>query len=179
MSIKCRDMELAIANFFNYRQNIIVPNVSWGAGLHECDILVIKPSGIAIEVEIKVSLSDLKKDLEKKHKHKSKHIRMCYFAIPDKMIKHLDLIPERFGVIVVKDNSISKWQTRIERPATINKASDKMSQDKINKIMHLGTMRIWSLKDKNRDLKLKLDSVFNKIEIYEQWRDKNESCING
>ena len=47
-------------NFFNYRANLIVPNISWGLGLHECDLLVLTSSGYATEIEIKVSKADLK-----------------------------------------------------------------------------------------------------------------------
>jgi hypothetical protein len=56
--LKTAEMEVELGRYFNYRQNIIVSNVSWGLGIHECDLLIITKSGYATEVEIKVSLSD-------------------------------------------------------------------------------------------------------------------------
>lgn len=50
-----KEMQYAIANALGFRQNIIVPNVSWGAGLHECDLLVISKYNWATEIEIKIS----------------------------------------------------------------------------------------------------------------------------
>ena len=49
-------MEIAIARSWNYRRHLIVPNVSWGFGVHECDLLVISPSGYATEIEIKAAV---------------------------------------------------------------------------------------------------------------------------
>ena len=55
-----------------------MPNISWGLGVHEIDLFVVRPSGYAIEVEIKVSLSDFKADFNKKHTHSSPKIREFY-----------------------------------------------------------------------------------------------------
>lgn len=60
------EIETAIAMKLDIRKHIIVPNISWGAGLHECDLLVINKSGYATEIEIKISKSDLKKRLYQK-----------------------------------------------------------------------------------------------------------------
>jgi len=38
------EMELAVANFFGINSNIIVPNISWGVKIHECDLFIIKKS---------------------------------------------------------------------------------------------------------------------------------------
>jgi hypothetical protein len=65
--MKAIHVELAVASYFGIRRHLIVPNVSWGLGLrHECDLLIVRESGFAAEVEIKVSKSDLKKDVEKR-----------------------------------------------------------------------------------------------------------------
>lgn len=47
-------LQIACARYFNPRKNVIVPNVSWGMALHECDILVMTPAGVAYEVECKI-----------------------------------------------------------------------------------------------------------------------------
>lgn len=67
MKLNARDIEIAIAKMFNYRMNVIVPNVSWGLGLRcECDLLIVSQRRYATEIEIKVSKSDIKAD-KKKH----------------------------------------------------------------------------------------------------------------
>ena len=53
------EMEVAIAAYFGFRQNIIVPNISWGFMNHEADMFIVRKSGYAIEIEIKRSKSDL------------------------------------------------------------------------------------------------------------------------
>lgn len=51
-----KEIEIAIARYFGIRQNAIVPNVSWGLGFpYECDLLILRDSGFAIEIEIKIS----------------------------------------------------------------------------------------------------------------------------
>jgi hypothetical protein len=53
--LRAPDVELAVARFFNYRINLIVPNIYWGFGLnYEADLLIISPAAFATEIEIKV-----------------------------------------------------------------------------------------------------------------------------
>lgn len=144
-------MEICIAEYFGVRRNIIVPNVSWGVGLHECDLLIVRPSGHAVEVEIKVSLADLKKDAEKWHGHVDlkRRIGRLYFAIPLKLQdKAIGYIPEHAGVITV-DEDRRPWARRvaISREARWDREA-RFTDDEINKIARLGAMRIWSLKRK-------------------------------
>jgi hypothetical protein len=96
-------VEIAVANLYNYRANIIVPNVSWGWLLrHEADIIVVNKNNYVTEVEIKVSISDLKADFKKGHSHESKKIHRLVYAIPFTMLeKALPLIPKYCGIIVV------------------------------------------------------------------------------
>lgn len=73
--MKTIELEIAIMEYFGIRQNLIVPNVSWGMnGLHECDVLILSKAGYATEVEIKISKPDLLKDRDKKH---CKFIFLC------------------------------------------------------------------------------------------------------
>ena len=76
MKITTHKIEVALANHFNYRLNLIVPNISWGAFIwHECDLFIVSKAGYCTEIEIKISKSDLKKDFEKKHNHESDKIK--------------------------------------------------------------------------------------------------------
>jgi hypothetical protein len=135
-------IELAVADWFGYRANLIVPNVSWGLQIHECDLLVVTKSGYAYEVEIKISKADLKKDLQKRHQHINGKIKRLYFAIPEKLKNEVDLIPERAGIIVVD----TYGRCTLFRKAINNSTARRLSDDEKYKVAWLGTMRIWSLK---------------------------------
>jgi len=97
------DIELELANYFNPRSNLIIPNVSWGFNIHECDLLVVSPAGYITEVEIKISKSDIRADLKKRHKHFDTRIKRLFFAIPYNLQDYADLIPEHAGILAIDD----------------------------------------------------------------------------
>lgn len=136
------EIELAVAEYFGVRRNIIVPNVGWGLYLHECDLLILSKSRYAYEIEIKTSKLDLKRDSKKRHGHLSRKIKGLYFAIPEKLRSHMGLIPERAGIIVVNRNG----QVEKLREAEFNCNVGKFEQHEALKLAHLGSMRIWALK---------------------------------
>lgn len=131
----------------NPRLNLIVPNVYWGMGLdYECDLLCVTPSGYATEIELKVSKGDIKKDLIKRHQHDSKIIRRFFYGVPWSL-KDCDLIPVDAGIIAAKPDDC--WgSVKIIRPARVNKFSRKITEGERFKLMELGCMRIWGLKQK-------------------------------
>lgn len=145
-------MEIRLANYFNFRRHIIIPNISWGMNVHECDLFIISSSGYVTEVEIKVSKHDLLNDVKKKHKHESKLIKKLFFAIPENLEPYIDSIPERAGIIIVAEKQIYtnsfKKGIKVIRDAQINKGCEKLSPKAITKVLRLGTMRIWPLKKK-------------------------------
>ena len=152
--MKTIDMEIAIADYFNSRVNLIVPNISYGMGLHECDLLIITKSNYAYEVEIKVSSADLIRDIKKKHNHEHEKIKHLYFAIPSYLTEFTRYIPERAGIIVV-DNQVADsgiWQGCCKRirEAKIN-SKYRFTDTEIFNVARLGTMRIWTLKQKLRE----------------------------
>lgn len=146
------EMEIALANHFNYRQNIIVPNVSWGMGLrHECDLLVLSQSNYATEIEIKISKSDLLKDALKGHKHAHFGIiKRLFFAVPEHLKEiALKSIDPGAGLIVVDViDEYGKIKRTVVRPAKINTTVKPLSQDQVSNLLRLSNMRIWSLKEK-------------------------------
>jgi hypothetical protein len=153
--IKTIDIEIAIAKYFGVRQNIIVPNISWGLLTHEVDLLVVRKSGVAIEIEIKVSLQDFKADFNKRHHHQERLNRISefYYAMPKELyLKCKDLIPENAGVITCeryldyqKREKIQAWT---EKKAVKIKNARKLTIDEQFKVAILGTMRIFNLKAK-------------------------------
>lgn len=150
--MKCIEVEEAVARMFGIRKHFaIVPNVSWGLLSHECDLLVVRKSGYAIEVEIKVSRSDLKKDEQKRHGHIEwqNRIKELYFAVPDKLLgSALEFVPINAGIITVGRNNVGVTYAHIERPAVSNKHSRALDHAEMLTLARLGSMRILGLKAK-------------------------------
>ena len=161
------DIEIAVANMFGYRANIIVPNISWGAGLHECDLLIINKNNIATEVEIKISKSDLKADFKKKHRWEfinemyrfkpTKCIKFMYYAVPENLVETaVQLLPSQIGILVVKKIVEPKYRMSsiivtyykcfYHRRAVGHKLFEPMADKQVMNIGRLAAMRIWSLK---------------------------------
>ena len=143
-----QQVELAVANHFDYRRQVIVPNVSWGMGLlYEADIVVLRKSNWAIEVEIKVSASDIRADLKKKHLHDSPLFKELWFAVPEALEDHKD-IPLHAGILSVGDRRRRKL--KVVRKPLGNKDAVKWTNEQRLKLLHLASMRTWALKKKNR-----------------------------
>jgi len=163
------DIEVAVAKHFNYRANLIVPNVSWGWGLrHEADLLVLRPSGTCDEVEIKITASDIRADAKKRHPHwEDRRISRVWFAVPFELAD-CPLIPEAAGILAVartvrSRDADGRWVARpwregdavwrdevtVVRQARLRpKAERKPVTDKQRmKLATLGAMRIWALKE--------------------------------
>ena len=135
-------MEIAIAEWVGTRTHLVVPNVSYGMYVHECDLFVLSKSGYATEIEIKISVSDLRADAKKWHAHRSRRIKFLYFAVPEQMRKCMGEIPENAGVIVVSDGG----HCELLRKPTANKLALKLSADDQFQLARLGALRIWGLK---------------------------------
>lgn len=148
------EMEVAIVQMFGIRTHIAVPNISWGFnGMHECDLFLIKKTGIAVEVEIKRSKSDLLADFKKKHTHEDKRITEFYYALPEELYeKCKEYIPVDAGIITTYYYTNYKKETNlfasIKRSAVRRKGSRKLTPEEQLKITRLGCMRIWTLKQK-------------------------------
>ena len=150
MSISYGEIEFALAQHFGWRANIVVPNVFWGLGFrHELDLMVLRPSGWATEIEIKTSLSDLKADAKKGHLHRSKRIKELYFAFPypedlDKWCQH---VQENAGILLIKKDRYSGSPVVVvHRSAVKNTGARKINPEEKMKLLELAHMRIWSLK---------------------------------
>lgn len=151
---KTLDMEIAIAEFYNVRQALIVPNLSWGMFHYELDLCILSKSGYATEVEIKTSKADLVKDKEKKHGHVNSKIEYLYFAIPEHLVPHIEHVPERAGILVVEYRDAvdiprfyreAGFRCIRTRTAGSNSSSAWTADDRL-KLLRLGAMRTWTLK---------------------------------
>ncbi len=144
------DIEVAIAYRYGWRKNFIVPNVHWGLNFrHELDMLVVSAAGWATEIEIKVTVADLRADRKKAHGHLSNRIRLLYFAVPEALQqKALELIPERAGLIIVRPDlaNYNYRKTEVVKTPKPNKTARKLNDKELLKLGKLAAMRIWSLK---------------------------------
>ena len=134
---------------FALRTHLVVPNVSWGFKIHECDLLSVTNSGYATEIEIKVSVADTKKDLEKTHGHKSDKVKYLYFAMPLSIYdKAKEFVPERAGIYTIEAYNYGKtlkYRVKEKRKPTINKDHRKITEDEIVQLRRLAAMRYFSL----------------------------------
>lgn len=146
--LKTLDMEVALMDFLDVRKNIVVPNVSYGLGVHECDILKLSKSGYATEYEIKISRADLRKDFEKGHSHENKKIKNLFYAVPKHLEDYaLELVPDTAGIVVINYNrNGTKLLIEQKRDATARVGARKFTEKEINKLLRLGCMRILGLK---------------------------------
>ena len=157
--MKTLDIEIVVMKRMGIRQNLVVPNISWGMyldhkPLHECDILSLSKSGYATETEIKVSKYDLLKDKEKRHGHHHSHIAQLFFAVPELLEGiALENIPERAGLFVAKKNYEGYIYIEQVRACQRNTKAVKWTDENRYKLARLGTMRILNLKEKIQKLK--------------------------
>lgn len=148
--IKTIEMEIALADHFNFKQHLIVPGVKYGfyiprfGELHECDLLICTKSGCLWECEIKITKADLIKDAKKVHGHHHEAISRLYFAIPTYLEPFIKHIPERAGIILV-DKEYEMNCKEIRKPVWKKKGYRATDKDRL-KIAMLGAMRIWTLK---------------------------------
>jgi hypothetical protein len=150
--VTTQEMEVAIANYFGYRTHIIVPNVSWGFFNHECDLFLIRKSGYGFEVEIKRSRSDMLADFKKKHNHsdRANRIVQLYYAFPEELLPKVEeLVPPECGIITVEKNEWNRMpRAHMVRDAKRRKGARPLTQKEQLQIARLGTLRIWTLKQK-------------------------------
>lgn len=137
---------------FPFLRNMIVPNVRHGMPFqHECDLLIVTKSLWATEVEIKVTMTDLKKDQVKKHGHYSNLIKKLFFAFPEKLLLNGEqYVPERAGIIVIKQYRDGTQYASVHRSAQENKQARKLTHGEYNTLLRLGCMRYWSHRKKLR-----------------------------
>lgn len=168
MRLTAQDIEIAVAQHFGFRANLIVPNVWWGWELrHEADMIVLRPSGYCDEVEIKTTAADIRADAKKRVSHwENRRIARVWFAVPHQLADSPD-IPAAAGILSVmrgtQDKTADgKWVWRpyregdhtwhdhltVKRPARMRPKDERMvvSDRQRLKLAELGAMRIWDLK---------------------------------
>jgi len=148
--VKTYQIEKAVVKHFNPRQNLIVPNVSWGFFTHhEADLLVCTKARCLYEIELKVTKRDLIAEKRKRWGHRDDKNRIKYllYAVPaDLTTFALEFIEERYGILSVSKRGYNYVVTEA-RKAT--KLSDhKVSDSDRQILLRLCALRLWGLKSK-------------------------------
>lgn len=132
---------IAVADHLDYRQNIIVPNVRHGLRfLYEIDLLVCAPSRYLWEVEIKVSVSDLKRDQQKRKWFRYSHqnrISRLYFAVPEKLRGSSEYVPDFAGILVVG----ATGRVGVTRKPKVFADARRATEPEVQTLLELGVMR--------------------------------------
>lgn len=155
------EMEIALMRYFGVTKYLIINNTY--ETMFECDILAITKAGYATGVEIKVSKSDLKNDLKKKHiknlgskvpyfnkdakEHYFGQFKKFYYAVPIELQDEaLKQIPSFCGLFIAYETKYYGIQIKeIRKPSILYKY--KWSMEKMMRVAWLGTMRIQGLKE--------------------------------
>jgi len=164
--LKTSEMEVRLMMFFGFTRNLIVPAVTNAGKLgFEADLLVLSPAGYATAIEIKVSKSDLRNDLNKKHikqigqkmeysgrsafEFYYKPLKFFYYAVTKELEKSaMDQIPDFAGLIVVDNHNGTKYPTIKKVKPAKELFKNQWNKDEISNIARIGTMRLYNLKFK-------------------------------
>ena len=158
------EMEKLIYLYFQESSLVIVPKISgnnWWLDTesdpitwknivnHECDMLIVSKKCYLTEVEIKISLSDLKADFKKKHQHKDENIKNFYYAFPEEMKeKAIELIPEEAGILIAVKKHLNDGyeyrEIKCYRKPKINKLAKPINDNVLSMIYRLGYLRYWN-----------------------------------
>lgn len=154
-------VEIAILKFFKFNKNIIVNTITASYNLlrFETDVLILTKSGYAHGIEIKVSKSDLKNDLHKRHWIKydedpDKAIKQYFgkfkyfsYCVPSSLVADtIAQVPDFCGIYeVIEIPKYGRDLIKVVRnPKKIT--NYKFTMDEMLKVAHLGCMRIFNLK---------------------------------
>jgi len=108
-----RAVQYAVAVHLDFFRYCVVPNIHLG-GNDDMDMAILSPSKLLWEVEIKVTMDDWKRDLDKRKWQLSVQPwtpARFYYAVPSRLVKRSDSgfvlpdwLPELAGVLEVRNN---------------------------------------------------------------------------
>lgn len=160
--VKCIEIEVAIMRAFDFRRNLIVPNISSMMGIvpFETDMLILNKNNYATGFEIKVSKSDLKADFKKsQHLNINKmyggktgmqrwfgKFKYFNYAVPENLTDAaLELIPDFCGLWVYVSDETYPYLKEVRRPDFL--FNYKWSDTEKYAVARLGAMRVFNLKN--------------------------------
>lgn len=147
------DVMRALVRGMNLRTSLLVPNVSWGLIYWgECDLLKMSGAGYLTEYEIKVSVSDFRREWKKKRWNNPIHrkaferrIKNYWIVAPKKIAaKIIPEMPDGIGLMAVNESSITRREfVEVIIPTKSNPARPLTEKEKFQ-LARLGTLRFWS-----------------------------------
>ena len=148
------EIQLALyySGIWNKRQDIFVPNLSWGLLNHEADLVILTKSGYLTEVEIKRSWEDFKADFKKEHEHKDEHVYYLHYCVPESIKdKVISFLEERYRYKLTRPSVLcytEGGEIKITPGGWPNNGGRRLFLEEQLTIARLGCMRIWNLKEK-------------------------------
>lgn len=168
--------ETVVASLFPIPRHICVQNVSWSMLPYEADLLVMTPSGYLIEVETKISLSDLKRDAGKnkwRWGSQDELVSRFYYAMPaalwDKTAAK-EAIRAGAGVIVIRRHDHGLGAS-VAVEAVKTKARKMTPKEQFN-LARVGSFRAWGPLQKHRLRQLKAEHEWQKKERDARWKKR-------
>lgn len=139
---------------------VLVDNCNWTG--HECDVLGVTMDGRIIDVEIKISRSDLKAD-RKKDKWWNRRWRWSGMHGPDQLMSHppkvwkhyyalpaeiwkdelFDALPSKDSGVILLHSDGNHIYPRIIRRAKTNKDCHILTSNQILDVARLANIRFW------------------------------------
>ena len=157
------DIELAIIQRWPPWRTMIVPNVSYGLfDWGESDLIQVTVSGYVKEIEIKVSIADLKREWQKRRwsteiniERWRKLVRRYVIAMPLHLCETArEHIPEWVGAgligVTIREPLVPRLGYRyfakyVLKPK-LNSQARPLTLEEHNQIGRLGTLRYWNLR---------------------------------
>jgi hypothetical protein len=156
-----------------------VPNCTWIG--HECDILVVAKNLKVIDVEVKVSRSDLRADIRKDKWWRrtgfwtgGKRPEPVRIEWPDRVWKHyycipseiwtddlLDAIPKCSGVLLIRDDGRPVPRVVVRRRVTACPDAKPLKPEAIVTIARLASLRMWDSMLDSEKSRIALSDVLN------------------
>lgn len=146
------EIQIALRNsgIWNKRQDIFIPNLSWGMLNYEADLVIITKSGYLTEVEIKRSWADFKADFKKGHEHDDPRVYHFYYCVPESICERVaEFLQEKYGagrpsvLCVSEEGNIRHYDGGIS-----HRGGRKLFLEEQLTAARLGCMRVWNLKEK-------------------------------
>ena len=163
------EIELALAEEFSWKRNIIAFNVNGLSGklaiFHECDMLVLTRAGYLTEIEIKRSFADFCNEFKKSHHHESlgPDIKEFWYCVPEGILEKVQekLSREKWlpsGIITYDEDLILRFKGQPDIEGAVRLFSEHprpLSPEQQLELARLGAMRQVTLRKKILSLEKK------------------------
>lgn len=157
---------------FNRRGLVVVPNCGWTGS--ECDLLVVMPDLRIVDVEIKISVADLKADADKfkwyhswdwrqdglwdrktwrerrRRRDWPNKVWKHYYAFPADLWKPglMDGLPKNSGVLLLSKRRDGSIRVKCVRRAKPCRDAEKITAADAVDIARLASLRMWDMVEK-------------------------------